>query len=65
MAAVYHLNPGPEALRAIADRWRPYRTWIALLLRAWLEDVTHEIAEGRRVDLLPIRSTRNPGHDPT
>ena len=65
MAAVYHLNPGPEALRAIADRWRPYRTWIALLLRAWLEDVTHEIAEGRRVDLLPDQINPNPGHDPT
>jgi Glyoxalase/Bleomycin resistance protein/Dioxygenase superfamily len=65
MAAVYHLNPGPEALRAIADCWRPYRTWIALLLRAWLEDVTHEIAEGRRVDLLPDQINPNPGHDPT
>ena len=65
MAAVYHLNPGSEALRAIADRWRPYRTWIALLLRAWLEDVTHEIAQGRRMDPLPDQINPNPGHDPT
>jgi DNA-3-methyladenine glycosylase II len=55
MAAVYHLgpDPDPEALRAIADRWSPYRTWIALLLRIWLEDVTHEIAAGRRAETLP------------
>jgi DNA-3-methyladenine glycosylase II len=57
MAAVYHLgpDPDPEALRAIADRWSPYRTWVGLLLRAWLEDVTHEIADGRRVETLPDR----------
>ena len=55
MAAVYHLGPDPdlEALRAVAERWRPYRTWVALLLRSWLEDVTHEIADGRRPDAIP------------
>jgi len=67
MAAVYHLGPDPdlEALQAIASRWRPYRTWTALLLRAWLEDVTHEIAEGRRVDVLPDRINPNPSRNPT
>jgi hypothetical protein len=65
MAAVYHLNPNPEALRAIPDRWRPCRTWIALRLRAWLEDVTHEIAQGKRVDLLPRSDQPESGHDPT
>jgi DNA-3-methyladenine glycosylase II len=64
MAAVYHLGPTPtpEALQAIAANWRPYRTWTALLLRAWLEDVTHEIAEGRRADVLPDRVNPNPSH---
>jgi DNA-3-methyladenine glycosylase II len=57
MAAVYHLGPNPTqaALQNIAANWRPYRTWTALLLRTWLEDVTHEIADGRRVDVLPDR----------
>ncbi len=36
MAAAYRLGPDPEPaeLQAIADGWRPYRTWVALLLRA-------------------------------
>jgi DNA-3-methyladenine glycosylase II len=57
MAALYHLgeDPEPDMLRAIADQWRPYRTWTALLLRTWLEDVTHEIADGRRANVLPDR----------
>jgi DNA-3-methyladenine glycosylase II len=67
MAAVYHLGPDPdlEALQAVADHWRPYRTWTSLLLRSWLEDVTHEIAEGRRADVLPDRINPNPSHDAT
>jgi DNA-3-methyladenine glycosylase II len=57
MAAVYHLgeDPGPAALEAVAAGWRPFRTWVALLLRAWQEDVTHEIADGRRARSLPDR----------
>jgi 3-methyladenine DNA glycosylase/8-oxoguanine DNA glycosylase len=27
-----------------AERWRPYRTWVAVLLRAALEEDTGEIA---------------------
>jgi 3-methyladenine DNA glycosylase/8-oxoguanine DNA glycosylase len=67
MAAVYHLGPNPttEALQTIAAGWRPYRTWTALLLRAWLEDVTHEITDGRRADVLPDRVNPNRGHDTT
>jgi DNA-3-methyladenine glycosylase II len=63
MAAGYHLGPDPEleALQAIAANWHPYRTWVALLLRAWLEDVTHEIADGRRADVLPNRINPNQG----
>ena len=36
MAAAYGLGPEPDlaTLTAVADRWRPYRTWVALLLRA-------------------------------
>ena len=57
MAALYHLGEDPtlDALRAVADGWRPYRTWTALLLRVWLEDETHEIATGRRAAVLPDR----------
>jgi DNA-3-methyladenine glycosylase II len=45
MARAYHLDgpPALERLRAIAEGWRPYRTWVSLLLRAELEDDTHEI----------------------
>lgn len=55
MAAVYHLGDEPtlDTLRRISDGWRPYRTWIAFLLRAWLEDETSEIATGRHADTLP------------
>jgi 3-methyladenine DNA glycosylase/8-oxoguanine DNA glycosylase len=67
MAAVYHLGPNPTqaALQAIAASWRPYRTWTALLLRAWLEDVTHEITDGRRADVLPDLVNPNRSHDTT
>jgi DNA-3-methyladenine glycosylase II len=55
MAAVYRLGDDPDlgALRQIADGWRPYRTWVALLLRTWLEEGTNEIASGRRATQLP------------
>jgi DNA-3-methyladenine glycosylase II len=32
----------------ITDAWRPYRAWVALLLRAWREAETNEISRGRR-----------------
>jgi len=67
MAAVYHLGPNPTqaALQAIAANWRPYRTWTALLLRTWLEDVTHEITDGRHANVLPDRINPNRSHDTT
>jgi DNA-3-methyladenine glycosylase II len=40
VAAAYAL-PGPpsaDELRAISDAWRPFRTWVAVLLRSALED---------------------------
>jgi DNA-3-methyladenine glycosylase II len=36
------------AIQSITDSWRPYRAWVALLLRAWREAETGEIAHGRR-----------------
>ena len=39
--------PTQERLEVIAESWRPFRSWIAFLLRVSLEDAPHEIAEGR------------------
>jgi DNA-3-methyladenine glycosylase II len=46
VALAYHLPQPPSAqeIARISDNWRPYRTWVTLLLRAFLEDQTHEIA---------------------
>lgn len=38
MAEVYEVDdPTVDKLSQIADRWRPYRSWAALLLRTWWE----------------------------
>jgi 3-methyladenine DNA glycosylase/8-oxoguanine DNA glycosylase len=37
-----------EELTGIADAWRPYRSWVALLIRTEREDRTGEIAGGAR-----------------
>jgi len=45
VALAYGL-PGPatpEQLREISESWRPYRTWVTLLLRTRLEYETGEI----------------------
>ena len=35
MADAYQLsNPGPGQLAEINERWAPYRSWVAFLLRA-------------------------------
>jgi DNA-3-methyladenine glycosylase II len=41
MAAAYHLGEDHDlaTLERIAARWQPYRTWVALLLRTWLDEV--------------------------
>jgi len=44
--AAYDL-PEDADVEPVAKRWRPYRAWVALLLRAWLESATGEIAHGR------------------
>lgn len=39
MAQRYGLvDPDPEELSAIAEHWRPYRTWASVLLRVAWED---------------------------
>lgn len=40
--------PDPERIRAITDGWRPFRSWVSVMLRAALEDATHGIAGDRR-----------------
>ena len=48
VAMAYGLRetPAAEELAEISERWRPYRTWVALHLRTMLEDKTGEIAGG-------------------
>lgn len=36
------------AIQSITDSWRPYRAWVAILLRAWREAETDDITHGRR-----------------
>jgi DNA-3-methyladenine glycosylase II len=50
VARAYGLDhPSIDALLEVAERWRPYRSWVALLLRRRREDETAEIASGRRL----------------
>jgi DNA-3-methyladenine glycosylase II len=50
MTRAYHLtNPTPAELSTIADNWRPYRTWVALLFRTRRELETGEITHGRPI----------------
>ena len=46
MAIAYDMKAPPSAadIAEISEVWKPYRTWVALLLRIMLEDETHEIA---------------------
>jgi 3-methyladenine DNA glycosylase/8-oxoguanine DNA glycosylase len=55
MAIAYDMEVPPSAadIAEISEVWKPYRTWVALLLRVMLEDETHEIA-GQAI-------TRTPG----
>lgn len=49
-ARAYGLDRPPSAadLADLASAWRPYRTWVVLLLQTMLEDETHEITGGVR-----------------
>ena len=56
MAGLYDVDVDADdrdALQRLADTWRPYRCWVAVLLRTWREDVNGEIAAGRRAHHLP------------
>ena len=46
----YGLSETPTAAEVshLAEAWRPYRTWVCLLLRTKLEEETHEIADQAR-----------------
>lgn len=55
--AAYDL-PDETELEPVAERWRPYRAWVALLLRAWYEAETNEIASGRASSTRPRLTTR-------
>ena len=49
MARAYALtDPAPADLAGLAEKWRPYRTWVSVLLRARREEETAEPATGRR-----------------
>ena len=37
-----------DTLTRITDGWRPYRTWVSLLLRTWREDESGETSGRRR-----------------
>jgi len=50
--AAYDL-PEDADIEPIAERWRPYRAWVALLLRTWYEAETREIASGRASSTQP------------
>ena len=46
--AMAYDQPVPSAaeLARISEGWRPFRTWVTLLLRTSLEETTHEIRDG-------------------
>jgi DNA-3-methyladenine glycosylase II len=46
MAIAYDIKVPPSAadIADISKVWKPFRTWVALLLRIMLEDETHEVA---------------------
>lgn len=48
VAMAYGLDEPPdvEESERMAERWRPYRTWVALHMRAMLEEETREISGG-------------------
>jgi predicted metal-binding protein len=49
MATAYGMKAPPSTadIAEISEVWKPYRTWVALLLRVMLEDETHEIGSRR------------------
>jgi len=54
MAIAYDMKAPPSAtdIAEISEVWKPYRTWVAFLLRIMLEDEAHEIA-GQAITTTP------------
>jgi DNA-3-methyladenine glycosylase II len=52
---VLYRRSDTEAQPRVTEQWRPYRSWVALLIRRWLEDETQEIARG-----IPVREIPTP-----
>lgn len=50
MADAYDFQavPSIEKLADIAEKWRPYRSWVSVLFRTELEDRTHDISGPKR-----------------
>jgi len=50
MADAYDFQavPSIERLADIAEKWRPYRSWVSVLFRTELEDRTHDISGPKR-----------------
>ena len=51
--------PASKQLQHISQNWRPYRTWVTLLLRTYLEDHTGEIRGRPHVPGEAVGSGRN------
>jgi len=47
-------DTGIDDLREVADAWRPFRSWVSVLLRTWLEDETGDVRRGRPAALRPM-----------
>jgi len=48
IARAYDLQepPSPDQIASLAEPWRPYRSWVVVLLRTMLEEETAEISHG-------------------
>ena len=47
-------HTGIDELRELAEAWRPFRSWVSVLLRTWLEDETGDVRRGRPAALRPM-----------
>lgn len=63
VALAYGLDSPPTAgeLEKMAGRWRPYRTWVSLYLRAMLEEETREISGEERPRAVTVGSETEEG----
>lgn len=63
IAMAYGLTepPPPDRIESIAASWRPYRTWVTVLLRTMLEDATGEISGGQIPRIRSIERSPAPG----